>query len=77
MLLPEVTLKDALTVAKRFQTAWVEIPMEVDSKVIKSTMSVGIAEISEMDNSFDELLNRADAMMYKAKQRGRNRVAHK
>ena len=77
MLLPEVTLKDALTVAKRFQTAWVEIPMEVDSNVIKSTMSVGIAEFSEMDNSFDELLNRADAMMYKAKQRGRNRVAHK
>ena len=75
MVLPESTLKNALTLAKHIQITWVQIPVQVRSMNINSTMSVGIAQISESDETFDELLNRADGMMYKAKQRGRNRVA--
>ena len=75
MVLPESTLKNALTVAKRLQTTWVQIPVQVNSTIINSTVSIGIAQISEADETFDELLNRADELMYKAKQRGRNRVA--
>lgn len=75
--LPETKTKDAQTTARLLQTAWVDTPVKVDSKVIHSTMSIGIAELSQSDRNFDELLNRADTMMYKAKQRGRNRVAHK
>ncbi len=77
MILPGVGIKDALTVTKRIQTAWAKKAVRVDSKTIVSTMSVGVAEISDRDRRFDELLNRADSLMYKAKRRGRNRVAHK
>lgn len=75
LLLPNTTLENALSVAQRIQGIWAQSPIIVDTQVVQSTVSIGVVEANPSDLSFDELLHRADNMMYKAKRRGRNRVA--
>lgn len=74
LLLPETKLDQAIIVARRVQTAWEQTPCKVDEAVIHSTVSIGVAEAGPEDKSFEDLLKRADRMMYKAKEAGRNRV---
>jgi diguanylate cyclase (GGDEF)-like protein len=74
LLLPETKLEQAIVVARRVQTAWEQTPCKVDEAVIHSTVSIGVAEAGPQDKSFEDLLKRADRMMYKAKEAGRNRV---
>ncbi|MGB8984053.1 MAG: GGDEF domain-containing protein [Anaerolineales bacterium] len=74
LLLPETKLDQAIIVARRVQTAWEQTPCKVDEAVIRSTVSIGVAEAGPQDKSFEDLLKRADRMMYKAKEAGRNRV---
>lgn len=75
LLLPSTTLMNANLVAERIKEMWAATPTEVDTNMIRSTVSIGVAELGPADASFDTLLHRADSMMYKAKRRGRNRVA--
>ena len=74
LLLPETNLQRALVVAKRIQTIWAESPVNLDGELIHSTVSIGVTEASPDDESFDDLILRADKMLYKAKETGRNRV---
>ncbi|RPI92633.1 MAG: GGDEF domain-containing protein [Chloroflexi bacterium] len=74
LFLPETHLEQAKTVAERIQKAWEQTPCIVDGKLIHSTVSIGVAEAGAADQSFEDVLKRADRMMYKAKQAGRNRV---
>ena len=74
MILPETTLEQARVVADRIQTVWAQTPSNLDGMLIHSTVSVGVAEAQTDDKSFDDVLRRADLMMYKAKEQGRNRV---
>jgi diguanylate cyclase (GGDEF)-like protein len=46
----------------------------VDGQLIPSTVSIGVAEAKAQDTSFEEILRRADRLMYKAKEAGRNKV---
>ena len=75
LLLPETGLDQAKVVAERVQRAWAQTPCTVDGTLIYSTVSIGVAEASSQDSSFEDLLRRADRMMYKAKEAGRNRIA--
>jgi diguanylate cyclase (GGDEF)-like protein len=75
LLLPETGIEQAKIVAERVQKAWAQTPCNVDGKLIYSTVSIGIAEANTQDQSFDDILRRADRMMYKAKEAGRNRIA--
>jgi diguanylate cyclase (GGDEF)-like protein len=75
LLLPETNLEQARVVAARIQKAWQQTPCPVDDKVIHSTVSIGIAEAGPEDKSFEDVLRRADRMMYKAKEAGRNKIA--
>ena len=74
LLLPETNLEQAKIVAERIQGAWQQTPSVVDDKLIYSTVSIGVAEASPADKSFEEVLRRADRMMYRAKEAGRNTV---
>jgi diguanylate cyclase (GGDEF)-like protein len=75
LLLPETKLEQAKVVAERVQQAWAQTPCNVDGRSIYSTVSIGIAEANDQDTSFEDLLRRADRMMYKAKDAGRNQIA--
>ena len=74
LLLPETSLEQALVVGGRIQQMWEQSPVNLDGELIHSTVSIGVAEVSPDDKSLDDLLRRADKMLYKAKQNGRNRV---
>jgi len=74
LLLPETNLQQAKVVAERIQQMWAQTPVNLDGELIHSTVSIGVVEASPADDLFDDLLRRADQMMYKAKKSGRNRV---
>ena len=74
LLLPETNLEQALVVAHRIQQMWEQSPVNLDGELIYSTVSIGLAQASPEDKSLDDLLRRADKMLYKAKENGRNRV---
>lgn len=74
LILPETNLEQAIVVAKRIQKIWSETPTIMDDNLIHSTVSIGVTEANEQDFSFEDILRRADRMMYKAKEAGRNRV---
>jgi diguanylate cyclase (GGDEF)-like protein len=61
-------------VADRIQKTWAQTPSKVEGNEIYCTVSIGVTEVNERDPSFEEVLRRADRMMYKAKEAGRNRV---
>jgi diguanylate cyclase (GGDEF)-like protein len=75
LLLPETNLEQAKVVAERIQKAWEQTPSNMDGNLIYSTVSIGVAEAAPGDKAFDDLLRRADRMLYKAKERGKNQVA--
>jgi diguanylate cyclase (GGDEF)-like protein len=75
LLLPETNLEQAKVVAERVQKTWAQTPCNVDSHLIYSTVSIGVAEANPGDKMFEDVLRRADRMMYKAKESGRNKVA--
>ena len=74
LILPETNLEQARIVAERIQKAWEQSPVNLDGVLIQSTVSIGVAEANQNDQSFDDILRRADRMMYKAKEAGRNQV---
>lgn len=74
ILLPETNLEQARVVAERVQKSWAQTPCLVEDNVIHSTVSIGVTEVNDQDASFEDVLRRADRMMYKAKTSGRNRV---
>lgn len=73
-LLPETSLPAALVVAERFREHLAERPLVAAGKAIPCTVSIGIAEMREGDATIDDLLRRADEALYRAKEKGRNRV---
>jgi diguanylate cyclase (GGDEF)-like protein len=74
LLMPETTLDNALLVAERIRKTWEQSPVTLDGELIHSTISIGAAEVSPDDQSLEDILRRADRMLYKAKDAGRNRV---
>jgi|GEM_PF-3103404 len=74
VLLPETEGSDALAVAERIRTEFEarQFYPAPDTKVSR-TLSIGVAEHLP-DETVSQLINRADAAMYTAKVRGKNRV---
>ena len=75
LLLPETNVQQARIMAERIQKVWEETTSPVEEHLIRSTVSIGVAEVGPRDRTFEEVLRRADRMMYKAKEAGRNTVA--
>jgi diguanylate cyclase (GGDEF)-like protein len=74
LILPETTLEQARVVAERIRKVCEQTPSNMDGRLIHSTVSIGVAEVGAGDESFDHVLRRADLMMYKAKEQGRNQI---
>ncbi len=73
LILPETDLKTAVQIAERIKKRLngVYVP-EIDKKV-KITFSAGIAGYRDGDN-MDSIFHRADVALYRAKQKGKNRI---
>lgn len=73
LLLPETNLEAARLVAERLRLSIMNESFPTDVGALRITISVGVAEASDMD-TLRSLIERADTALYKAKRAGRNRV---
>jgi diguanylate cyclase (GGDEF)-like protein len=67
------TLKEACVAAERVRAAFQAAALAPDSPQIPATVSIGIAS-GAPTASLDVMIERADMMLYRAKENGRNRV---
>jgi diguanylate cyclase len=71
LLMPETDQEEALTVAEGVREAIANCPFHFKDQELTITMSFGITEFHP-DDQCDEVFNRADQALYKAKNNGRN-----
>jgi len=74
LILPEIELKGATLFAEKIRTMLAESKFSFEGRAIPVTISVGVAELTPDVATYDDLIKRADARLYKAKQTGRNKV---
>ncbi len=76
MILPQVGLKQAKLAAEKLRAAVEGLkPFASESgQERKITISIGVSSFPECTNLREELIKFADEALYKAKERGRNRV---
>jgi diguanylate cyclase (GGDEF)-like protein len=73
VLLKNCGIENALTVAEKIRNAIQSLEVEYGEQTISCTTSIGVAEF-QAGESEDDLVNRADRNLYRAKEEGRNRV---
>lgn len=64
----------AFHMAERIRTSFSEASSNVDDRPVKATLSIGLASAEAHLHQLDHLLAQADQALYRAKERGRNRV---
>ena len=74
VVLPNTTLADGWVSAERLRHAIESQPFVLGQNLLTVTLSLGGAEMSAMDRTYDACLQRADEALYLAKKTGRNRV---
>lgn len=73
ILLRSTNVEGALLLAERMRKKVDEMVFEYNDIKINVTVSIGLAELHEGDDRI-KFIERADALLYKAKENGRNRV---
>jgi len=74
ILLPETGLIAAMEVAGRLLEHIAETAIPTLKGVVHCTTSLGVAQLASEDHTIDDLLRRADEVLYLAKNNGRNRA---
>jgi len=69
---PDSDLLGAHAIAERIRNDCESASIEYNGKQIQFTVSLGITSQSPNDRSFENTLNRADKLLYEAKNKGRN-----
>ncbi len=74
VLLFETDREGAYDLAEKIRTLVESIVIEYEGRSVSVTTSIGIAQHSESDKTFDAIYARADKALYRAKEEGRNRT---
>lgn len=75
VVMPDTELGDAYKVAERIRSQIADRPFSLTGgKTLQVTASVGISGKKPYDDTPEEMIARADAALYRAKEQGRNRV---
>ncbi len=74
ILLPKTNETEAYRVADKIREQFENYDFGNLAEGLKVTASFGVAEVRTSDQNVDVLINRADRLMYEAKNTGRNRV---
>ena len=74
IILPEIDIDTAYTIAERLRLQLMELETISEGKTIRITVSIGLGECEKDTPSLEEALGQADRALYKAKQEGRNCV---
>lgn len=73
-VLPGTSIEAAQCVAQRLLAAIEALELDGIATGLVVTASLGVAEFLPADNDFAQVLQRADAALYRAKRNGRNRI---
>lgn len=74
VVMPETTAEQAASVCERLRELLARSPIVVESVPIGLTVSIGVAGARGESADFEKLVRAADASLYEAKRRGRNRT---
>lgn len=74
IFLPSTKIDDAFLLADKIRKIIGHSTLEIDSKVVTYTVSIGIGSPELTESSITELFKRVDLKLYQAKEKGRNRV---
>jgi diguanylate cyclase (GGDEF)-like protein/PAS domain S-box-containing protein len=74
LLLPETNSERAYEIAERLLLTLKEESLECPGMQVPITLSVGIASLTNIQETIESLLARADKALYQAKETGRNRI---
>jgi diguanylate cyclase (GGDEF)-like protein len=74
VLLPETPVDGASDAAEKVRAAVESVSLAFDDRLVRTTVSIGVASYPADGRTLDLLLAHADRNMYKAKLAGRNRV---
>ncbi len=74
VLLPNTEVTEAMRVAERMRVAIASGQLQVQGGTLRYTASFGVAGFDARELSLNRFIDRADAALYEAKHRGRNRV---
>jgi diguanylate cyclase len=75
-ILPDANIEQARAIAEHIREKIQNTPCIRPNNNIDVTVSIGIASIDDVRDSFDDLLHAADMAMYQAKSQGRNHVCN-
>jgi len=74
IILPETDSAGAIELAQRICRIIATTPLTYNDQVINVTVSLGVAQLSDKESNYEELITRTDSALYKAKSEGRNQV---
>ena len=74
VLLPDTNIDGATIIAEKIRKNIQDLILPINTKKIKFTISIGVAEFDIKENDLEASLNRADKALYEAKETGRNKV---
>ena len=74
LVLPKVTLEQALNTAEALCDRIETTPLVVDGSEVPMTASFGVATLTKKDTCLTDVILRADRALYRSKHDGRNRV---
>ncbi|MGC9163568.1 MAG: GGDEF domain-containing protein [Thiomonas sp.] len=74
VFLPATHTRAATALAERMRELVARHALRIHGLRVPMTLSIGVTRLQPGENTLDAALSRADAAMYQAKQRGRNRV---
>lgn len=74
--LPETDKMTGALIMERLRRAIEDYQFILGKQMVKCTISIGVASVPDSASSAKELIEAADAALYKSKQEGRNRVTY-
>ncbi|SDT95807.1 diguanylate cyclase [Halopseudomonas salegens] len=74
VLLPDTTQEQAIIVAQRFIETLANTPIDIGTRDIQVTATIGVVTRQPDETSLEGLIKRADDALYKGKEAGRNQV---
>jgi len=74
VMLPNTPTIGAAIIAERIRDGVHNIPVTLANETVNFSISIGISQIDGSDESYNDVISRADTALYKAKDKGKNRV---
>lgn len=75
ILLPYANLEEAEDIARRIRQAIIADPLHIQDLDIPVTISLGVTQAIPKTRNYSDLLERADAALYRSKQNGKNCIS--